>query len=130
MTSRRSQNRATSRRRTRITALSVPLREVAIRKATSARQAGQLDSRLDARPGNVGGEAYSRGEFADSILNGMPLPENDPNGTRERAAANIRLHATADITVKDSHGREIGRASPNLMQMPGAPVPAGASGSW
>jgi hypothetical protein len=99
----------------------------------SARGAGGLVSDLYERPKDRAGEAARRANDAAGILAGTPLPENDPNGTRERAAQNVRVHGTADITVRDAAGNMIGRAAPVLMQMPGQPVPAGghgASGSW
>jgi len=59
----------------------------------------------------------------EGIRRGMPLPDNDPNGTRERAAGNVS--GSAEIRLVDTSGRPLGRATAPLMQMQSMPNAAG-----
>jgi len=56
---------------------------------------------------------------------GTPLPENDPNGARERAAGTVNVTGSADIRLTDTSGRPIGRGTAQLKQAQGQPAAAG-----
>ncbi len=106
----------------------------ALRHAKNAYDAGEIDSRLDQRPGLTQEDkdraAFRRGNLADGISKNTPLPAGDPNGTSDRQSSDVRVHGSADIIIRDSSGKQIGTATAPMTQMPKAPSPAGVSGSW
>jgi hypothetical protein len=74
-----------------------------------------------------GGDPYSDDLLMTGIRRGMHLPDNDPNGTRERAAGNgaVSVSGSAEIRLVDTSGRPLGRTTAPLTQTQGTPNAAG-----
>ena len=72
-----------------------------LRTSTSAREAGQVVSMLDAAPADKFGEARIRGNLADHFATEAPQPTG---------AKTVTIHQKTDVHVKGDNARDTGRA--------------------